>query len=70
MGRMKRGPSNPVQVIERGQAKSWTARGKMSARICSVVRPRRTCFAGQVLALGSGDYEHFVKRHALLFRQS
>ena len=40
IGRMKRAPSRPVQVIERGQVRSWIARGRISPSICSAVRPR------------------------------
>jgi len=61
MGRMKRGPSKPVQVMERGQAKSWTARGRMSARICSGGAATTDLLGRQVLALGRRDHEHFLR---------
>src|SRR5579885_1590225 len=52
IGRMNRAPSRPVQVMDRGQERSWTIRGRISERIASVARPRLTWRAARYSPFG------------------
>ena len=45
-------------------------RGRMSARMCSVARPRFMFFGGKVFALGGLQKIDFVQRDALLLREA